>query len=37
MNKVLNKHFGYDKLKDKQELIINSILDNHDTMSWMKH
>jgi len=32
MNEVLNKHFGYDKLKDKQELIINSILDNHDTI-----
>ena len=32
MNEVLNKHFGYDKLKDKQELIINSILDNRDTI-----
>ena len=32
MNELLNKHFGYDKLKDKQELIINSILDNHDTI-----
>lgn len=32
MNKILNKYFGYEKLKDKQELIINSILDKHDTI-----
>ncbi len=32
MNEILNKYFGYEKLKDKQELIINSILDKHDTI-----
>jgi len=32
MNKILNKYFGYEKLKDKQELIIKSILDKNDTI-----
>jgi ATP-dependent DNA helicase RecQ len=32
MNEILNKHFGYEKLKDNQELIINSILDKRDTI-----
>ena len=32
MNEILNKHFRYEKLKDKQELIIKSILDKHDTI-----
>ena len=32
MNEILNKYFGYEKLKDKQELIIKSVLDNNDTI-----
>ena len=32
MDEILNKHFGYSKLKDKQEEIITSILDGNDTI-----
>ena len=32
MNKILYEHFGYKKLKDKQEEIIKSILDGNDTI-----
>ena len=32
MDAILLKYFGYEKLKDKQELIIKSILDNNDTI-----
>tara|TARA_X000000950_G_C13909518_1_gene658400 strand:- start:611 stop:2494 length:1884 start_codon:yes stop_codon:yes gene_type:complete len=32
MNDILKKYFGYDKLKDKQEEIINNILDKRDTI-----
>ena len=32
MNKILNKYFGYEKLKDKQEIIIKSVLNNNDTI-----
>ena len=32
MNEILKKHFGYSKLKDKQEEIITSILDGNDTI-----
>ena len=32
MNDILKEHFGYSKLKDKQEEIINSILDGNDTI-----
>ena len=32
MNKILKEHFGYDKLKDKQEEIINSLLNGKDTI-----
>ena len=32
MNKILKEHFGYDKLKDKQEEIITSLLNGKDTV-----
>ena len=32
MNEILKKYFGYDKLKDKQEQIVKSILDKNDTI-----
>ena len=32
MNDILYKYFGYNCLKDKQELIINSILNKNDTI-----
>ena len=32
MNDILKENFGYSKLKDKQEEIINSILDGNDTI-----
>jgi len=32
MNEILNKNFGYEKLKDKQELIIKSVINNNDTI-----
>ena len=32
MNDILKENFGYSKLKDKQEEVINSILDGNDTI-----
>jgi len=32
LNETLQYYFGYDKLKEEQEKIINSILDNKDTI-----
>ena len=32
MNEILKNYFGYDKLKDKQEEIINNILNKKDTI-----
>jgi len=32
MNSVLKKYFGYDKLKDKQEEIIDNLLKGNDTI-----
>lgn len=31
-NLILKKYFGYDKLKKEQENVVNSILDNKDTI-----
>ena len=32
LNETLQYYFGYDKLKEEQEKIINSILDDKDTI-----
>lgn len=32
MNKILNKYFGYEKLKDKQEEIIKNVIEGKDTI-----
>ena len=32
MNKILYEYFGYEKLKDKQEEIVNSIINKNDTI-----
>ena len=32
MNSILKQYFGYDKLKDKQNEIITSLLNGNDTI-----
>lgn len=35
MNTILKKYFGYDSFRDKQEVVIKSVLDKQDTLAIM--